>query len=116
LRQVVEEAAEASYEARRARSGGKPWHERSDEDRRAYEKAIAAAFEFLPSIGYAVKPDGPAGAIPGMVILPLEDARALWHAFMRIDVPRETTLRAFSALQNAIAAAGEHDIPELDTG
>jgi len=114
LRQVVEEAAEASYEARRVRTGGKPWSERSDEDRRGYEKAVAAAFEFLPTIGYAVKPDGPAGVIPGMVLLPLEDARALWRAFTRTDVPREATLRAYSSLQAAIAEAEEHDIPELD--
>ena len=114
LRQVVEEAAEASYEARRIRTGGKPWSERSDEDRRGYEKAVAAAFEFLPTIGYAVKPDGPAGVIPGMVMLPLEDARALWQALTRTDVQREATLRAYSALQAAISEAEEHDIPELD--
>jgi hypothetical protein len=113
LRQVVEEAAEASYETRRVRSGGKPWQDRSAEDRRGYEKAIAAAFEFLPTIGYAVKPDGPAGMVPGIVMLPLEDARALWQALTRTDVPREATLRAYSALQSAITEAEEHDIPEL---
>jgi hypothetical protein len=114
LRQVVEEAAEASYETRRVRTGGKPWSERSDEDRRGYEKAVAAAFEYLPTIGYAVKPDGPAGVIPGMVMIPLEDARALLQALTRTDVPREATLRAYSALQVAISDAEEHHIPELD--
>src|SRR4029079_15764664 len=65
LRQGGEAAAEASYETRRVRSGGKPRQDRSAEDRRGYEKAIAAAFELLPTSGHAVKPSRPSGDVAG---------------------------------------------------
>lgn len=113
LRLVIEAAAEASYEARRVKTGSKPWHERSADDRRRYQEAIAGAFEYLTTIGYAIKPAGPDGEIPGMVTISIADARALWTAFTRTDAPREGTLRAYSALQTALTAAEANTVPEL---
>ena len=83
------------------------------EDRRRYYEAIAGAFEYLTTIGYAVKPAGHDGAVPGMVAIPIADARALWTAVTRTDAPREQTLRAYTALQAALAVAEANDVPEL---
>jgi hypothetical protein len=116
LRQVIEAAAEASYEARRVKTGSKPWHERSADDRRRYQEAIAGAFEYLTTIGYAIKPASRDGGIPGMVTISIEDARALWTAFTRTDAPRAETLRAYSALQSALDAAEASTVPELVAG
>lgn len=113
-RQVIESAAEASYEARRVKTGSKPWAERSGDDQRRYREAIAGAFEHLGTIGYAIKPAGPDGVVPGMVTLSLADARALQNALVRADASRDDTLRAYAALQSAISAAGEAAAPNLD--
>ena len=50
--------------------------------------------------------------VPGIAMLPLEDACALWQALTRTDVPRRQPC-GYSSLQSAIAEAEEHDIPEL---
>ena len=113
MRHVIEAAAEASYEARRVKTGSKPWHERSADDRRRYQEAIAGAFEYLATIGYAIKPAGPDDGIPGMVTISIEDARALWTAFTRTDAPRAETLRAYSALQSALDTAEASTVAEL---
>ena len=113
LRQVIEAAAESSYESRRIKSNSKPWNERSEDERRRYLEAIAAAFDFLPTVGYAVTRSGAQpGGVPGRVMLPLEQARSLWNAFARSDASREESLKAFTALQAAIAAAEANYVPE----
>lgn len=113
LRKVIEEAAESSYESRRIKSNSKPWSERSEDERRRYHEAIAAAFDYLPTAGYAVTRSGAQpGGVPGMVMLSLDHARSLWNAFARSDAPREESLKALTALQAAISATEASYVPE----
>ena len=105
--QLIEAATEAAYELRRAKTGGKPWMERTSDERRRLSEMVAAAFNHLPAMGYTITRTESPGTVPGVVSLPLEQARYLWATLANGTGPVQQKLDAVAALQSAIATA-EH--------
>jgi hypothetical protein len=105
--QLVEAATEAAYELRRAKTGGKPWMERTPDERRRFSELVAAAFNHLATMGYTVTRTDSPGVVPGIVSLPLDQARSLWSVVANGNAPVQQKFEAVAALQSAIASA-EH--------
>ena len=105
MAELIEAVTAAAYEVRRAKTGGKPWGERTAEERRRFGELVTAAFNHLPAMGYTIARTGEPGTVPGVVTLPLEQARHLWAAITGVKAPAEQSLEAFAALQSAIAKA-----------
>ena len=81
--------------------------ERSPDERRRLSEMVAAAFNHLPAMGYTITRTESPGTVPGVVSLPLEQARYLWATLANGTGPVQQKLDAVAALQSAIATA-EH--------
>jgi hypothetical protein len=105
LVELIEAATKAAYEARRVRTGGEPWAERTAEERRRFIELVTAAFNHLPAMGFAITRAADPDAVPGVVTLPIEQARHIWAVISGGHTPAAQSLAAIAALQNAIAKA-----------
>ena len=105
--QLIESATEAAYELRRTKTGGKSWMERTPDERRRFSELVAAAFNHLPAMGYTITRTESPDVVPGIVSLPLDQARNLWSVVANGNTPVQQKFEAVAALQSAIATA-EH--------